>query len=116
LQFIETESHNLARASKSSRNFLNWLDGFYLGDNSKIGVLAESIMGKAIKACCSVGLDARGVRNAVQRYAKQRHKLCLEACSDVTKEELPAAIEKLIGSEQSLVAEGLLATALGGKT
>ena len=119
LHFVERESISLRQAAAGAKNFVRWLDEFYLdgkGTIARVQVLAESITGTSVKACLAVGIDARGVASSVEKYGKQRHKLCLEVCSDVNKEQLPAAIEKLIGSEAALVAQGLLATAIGGQT
>lgn len=119
LHFIEREQHNLKRAASRSKIFTKWLDDFYGGDvlasdaEPKIVALCESVMGSSVRACCAAGLDARGIVVAVANYAKTRHAQLLEACSNVTKDELPAVIEKLVGDNQSLVAQGLLATALG---
>lgn len=112
---IERESHNLLRAAKRAKNFVEWLDEFYLGrddGDSTFALLADSIMGTSVRACLAAGFDARGLLAAVASYAKTRHKLCLEACSSVTQDELPATIERLAGSEAALVAHGLFATAI----
>jgi HK97 family phage portal protein len=119
LSFVEAESNYLTRAASRAKNFTAWLDEFYLGNAeqpAKIQELSDTIMGSSVKACLAAGFDARGVANTVAKYAKQRHKLCLEACGNVTQEELPATIKTLVGSNKSLVAQGLLATALGGQT
>lgn len=116
VHLIERESHNMQRAAKSARNFVEWLDEFYLGHDGgepTISTLAESIVGTSVRACLSAGVDARGVLSAVNSYAKTRHKQCLEVCSTVNRDELPAAIDSLTNSDATLVAHGLLATALG---
>lgn len=120
LHFIERESISLKQAAGGAKNFVAWLDEFYLprgpkptDEVAKIMVLAESLMGKSINACLVVGVDARGMAGALNAYAKKRHAQILEACSTVTKEELPAVIETLAGESTTLVAQGLLATALG---
>lgn len=113
--FIERESHELIRQAKSAANFIRWLDCFYLGtDGIRTGIesLSDSILGASVRACLAVGIDARGVHSAVNSYAKARHKQLLEVCSAVNRDELPAAIEKLVGEHSTLVAQGLLATAL----
>lgn len=112
LHLIECESTRLRHAAANTKNFLAWIDDFYLG-GFKMLALAKSIMGPSLSACSAVGMECRGFDNAIAAYAKKRHAQCLEACSNVTKEGLPDAIEALIGSEQSLIAQGLLATALG---
>lgn len=117
LHFIERESISLKQAAGSSKNFIRWLDEFYVGvdaNDPKIVPLCEAIMGASIRACCAAGLDARGIVVTISGYAKKRHAQLLEACSDVTKGELPATIEKLAVTDQSLIAQGLLATALAG--
>lgn len=113
--FIEVENRNLKRAAKSVGNFVEWLDQYYLGrdvDQPSIMQLADSILQPTIRACTSAGFEARGVFWTVINYTRTRHKQLLEVCSTVTKEELPTAIEKLVGERSTLVAQGLLATAL----
>jgi HK97 family phage portal protein len=113
---LEREGHNLNRAAVSAKLFVRWLDEFYLGRDGEtptIDTLAESITGPSIRACCAAGVDARGITAAVRSYAKTRHAQILEACSSVTKEQLPAAIDSLAANNTTLVAQGLLATALG---
>lgn len=112
---IERESHNLTRAAKSARNFVEWLDEFYLGVNGTpaiVSTLSDEIIGTSVRACLAAGIEARGVHSAVDSYAKTRHKQLLEACSAVNHDELPSAIEKLVSERSTLVAQGLLATAL----
>jgi HK97 family phage portal protein len=119
LHLLECESSRLRHAAKNASrgvsNFVQWVDAFYLGSDDSLSTLVDSICGASINACAEAGLDARGVHSAVASYAKTRHKQCLDAC-EVPKEELQAAIEKVIGSEQHLIAQGLLATAIGGAT
>ncbi len=112
LHLLEMESHNLMRAAKTAGNFVNWLDDFYTAKNSKFDKLCASVLGPSITAARSVGIifDAGA---CLWNYAKHRHASALEACSNVTVDELPEAIEKLINSQTELVAQGLLATALG---
>ena len=120
LHFLECESSRLRHAAANVKNFVEWLDDFYLprgpkpsDEVAKITALASSVMESSLRACASAGLDVRGVSSALASYARNRHKQCLEACG-VPKSELPAAIERIIGTEQHLVAQGLLATAIGG--
>lgn len=117
--FLKREDICLKQAAKESSNFVKWLDDFYGGQNPPKGVtpqivsLCDTIMGTSIRASCAAGLDARGVALAVGGYAEQRHAQLLSACDSVTKEELPAAVDKLAMNERTLVAQGILATALG---
>ncbi len=111
LHLLECETTRLRHAAKGVKNFVAWLDDFYC--NGKFDVLSAEVMGVGIRAAWSVGINVEFNQSFV-KYAKHRHSVLLEACSDVTKEQLPAAIEKLINSEQELVAQGLLATSLGG--
>jgi HK97 family phage portal protein len=115
--FLDREAMSLRQAAKGSGNFLKWLDEFYLGSTNEaaqIANLADSILGSALKACLSIGIDARGMRFAVLSYAQTRHKQLLDACSKVTASELPAAIESYAASsDTALVAKGLWATATG---
>ena len=113
LHLLECETTRVRHAAKSAKNFVEWLDEFYTDDEAKFAALAESVMGTSVSASRSAGIHVQHVP-ALEKYAKHRHSVLLEACSDVTKDELSAAIEKLINSEQELVAQGLLATALGG--
>jgi HK97 family phage portal protein len=119
LHFIERESISLKQAATGAKNFVKWLDDFYGGDVLSNGTqpmivgLCEKVMGSSVRACLVAGLDARGITIAIANYAKQRHSQLLEACSAVTKDALPAAVEKLNGSDHALIAQGLLATALG---
>jgi HK97 family phage portal protein len=117
LAVLENESSRLRHAASSARLFVQWLDEFYLGNGGDIAPkfvsIANSIMGKSVSACTSIGMNV-DKSLALEKYAKHRHSVLLDACSDVTKPELPAAIEKLINSEPELVAQGILATALGG--
>jgi hypothetical protein len=119
LHFLERDAISVKQAASGAKNFVKWLDEFYGGDERhdgaepKIVALCDTILGPSVRACCAAGLDARGIATAVANYAKTRHALLLEACSHVTKDELPAVIEKLAGENTSLVAQGLLATALG---
>jgi HK97 family phage portal protein len=121
LHFIERESMSLKQAASGAKNFVKWLDEFYGGDVStngsepKIVGLSNTILGSSVRACLAAGLDARGIAISVARYAENRHAQLLEACSTVTKAELPAVIEKLTGEDRTLVAQGLLATALGSQ-
>lgn len=112
LHFLEREAMSLRQAATGAKNFVKWLDEFYLGDEAKILTLATTVMGTSIRASLSSGLDARGIENAVRNYAKTRHAQCLEA-SGAEKDQFASAIESVIGSDQQLVAEGLLATAIG---
>lgn len=113
---LEMESHNLKRAAVKSTNFIRWIDAFYSGVGDGIPptilTMVDTIMGKSINACLSAGIEARGVRTALISYAAKRHQQILEACSTVTRDELPAAIEKLADSPSTFIAQGLLATAL----
>jgi HK97 family phage portal protein len=116
LHFLDRESISLKQAASSAKNFVKWLDEFYgvdgKGDN-QISALRDTIVGSSIRASCAAGLDARGVALAVANYSKTRHAQLLEACSNVTKDQLPAAIELLSVDDHTLIAQGLLATALG---
>lgn len=117
MHFIDRENHNLTRASSNAKNFLEWLDDFYVGrdgNDPTIVALVESIMGSSIRASCSAGLDARGIAASIANYAKKRHSQLLEACSLVTKGELPATIEKFTNSAGDMIAQGILATSLAG--
>lgn len=114
LHLLDCESTRLKYAAKNAKNFVQWLDEFYIDDDAKFSTLSDSLMGSSVRASCAAGLDARGITPAVESYAKSRHAQLLEACSTVTKDELPALIEKLAGDNSTLVAQGLLATALGG--
>lgn len=117
MHFIDRENHNLARASVNAKNFLEWLDDFYIGrDGSEATIVAlvESIMGSSVRACCAAGVDARGIVVSITSYAKKRHAQLLEACSSVTKDELPATIEKIANHGPSAIAQGILATSLTG--
>ncbi len=112
---IEREGISLKQAANGAKNFVRWLDEFYVGRDgaaSSLSTLAESIMGTSVRACLAAGIEARGVHSAVDSYAKTRHKQILEACSAVNHDELPTAIERLVGDRSTLVAQGLLATAL----
>lgn len=116
LHLIEREESSLRQAASGARNFVKWLDGFYLGcdgQEPEIGRLFDAVCGTSIRACLATGLDVRGVQPAVASYAKTRHKQCMETCSHATRDELPAAINKLSNSDAALVAQGLLATVLG---
>ncbi len=113
LAVLENESSRLKHAATNAKLFVKWLDEFYIDDGGKFLAIADSIMGKSVAACKSTGMGVE-YKAALANYAKHRHSVLLEACSDVTKDELPGAIEKLINSERELVAQGLLATALGG--
>lgn len=115
---LKREAISLKQAAKESKNFVQWLDDFYGGEgveNPQVSALCDTVMGSSIRASCAAGLDARGISLALISYAKNRHAQLLSACDGVTKEELPAAIEKLANSERTLIAQGLLATALGRK-
>lgn len=120
--FLKRESISLKQAAREAKNFVAWLDAFYgnkkdsSGEKPQIIGLCDTVMGTSIKACCAAGLDARGVCLAISGYAEQRHAQLLSACDGVTKEELPDAIEQLATSERTLIAQGLLATALGRHT
>lgn len=117
LHFIERESISLKQAAAGAKNFVKWLDEFYAqvdGQDPKIFALCDSVMGSSIRASCAAGVDARGITGSIAAYARKRHSQLLEACSEVTKEQLPATIEALANDNTTLVAQGLLATALGG--
>lgn len=117
LHLIEREGISLRQAAKQSANFVRWLDEFYLqseGGQSQFEKLSDTMTGTAIKACLAAGLDVRGINDSLAKYAAGRHKQCLSAC-EVTANELPAAIERVIGNDQILIAQGLLATAIGGQ-
>jgi HK97 family phage portal protein len=113
LHLLECETTRVRHAAKSVKNFVEWLDEFYVGGEAKFTTLASSVMATSVSASRSAGIQVE-YAPALAKYAKHRHSVLLEACSGVTKDGLPAAIEKLINSERELVAQGLLATALGG--
>ncbi len=118
LHLLECENTRLRHAAKNSKNFVSWLDDFYKPDYenfraAKFGDMAVDIMQGSVRAAQTVGICCE-YSIPVSRYSLQRHAALLEACSDVTKDELPSAIEKLINSEPQLVAQGILASALGG--
>lgn len=121
LHFLERESLSLKQAASHAKNFVAWLDDFYgcddvsaNGSQPKIVSLCETTMGSSVRAACAAGLDARGIVAAIGNYARRRHAQLLNVCSWTDKHHLPDMIEKLSGEEQTLVAQGLLATALGG--
>lgn len=111
LHLLECEDTRVRHAAKSVKNFVAWLDDFYFG--GKFGSLCESAMATSIAASQSAGVNIEHTV-PLNRYAKHRHAALLEACSDVTAAELPAAIDKLLDSDRESVAQGLLATSLGG--
>jgi HK97 family phage portal protein len=116
LVLLKRESLALNDAAAGAKLFIKWLDEFYLpadGSEPKIVALFETVMGTTIRACCAAGLDVRGFKVSILNYASKRHAQLLEACSSVTKEQLPATIKQFSNSNQSLIAQGLLATALG---
>ncbi len=115
LHLLEREAISIRQAAsgKTEKNFVKWLDEFYLNE-AKLYSLADSVMATSVSAARSVGISFEFFPPLLH-YAKHRHSAMLEACSDVTKEQLPDAIEKLINSEPELVAQGLLATALGAE-
>ncbi len=115
LHLLERESISLKQAASGAKNFVKWLDEFYLEDGEcKFGQLVDSVMATSVSASRSAGINIEHAP-ALAKYAKHRHAVLLSACSDVTKDQLPSAIEKLINTETELVAQGLLATALGGE-
>ena len=120
LHLVEREGHNLNRAAKNAKNFVEWLDEFYLPSNlrgaeidSQFCHLAKSIVGTSVRACLSAGFQVSGFDRAIANYAKHRHAVLLEACSDVTQAELPATVERVVNTEAELIAQGLLATSIG---
>lgn len=123
LHVLECESTRLQHAASNPRNiqdaknFVDWLDKFYLGDGDECPPrfieMSEKVVGNCIRACHEHGIDTRGIAPALANYAKTRHKQCLEAAG-VPQGELPSAIERIIGTDQHLIAQGLLATAIGG--
>jgi HK97 family phage portal protein len=113
LHLLECESTRLRHAAKSAKNFVEWLDEFYVNEDSKFAAIADSVMGTSVSASRSAGINVE-CAPALANYAKHRHATLLEACSNVNKDQLPDAVEKLINSERELVAQGILATSLGG--
>ncbi len=113
---LECEATRLRHAAKNAKNFVEWLDEFYIGNGfgSKFHELSSSILDASVRACYTVGMDASYTKLSIADYGKKRHAMILNACSEVTKEQLPNAIEKLINSEPELIAQGILATSLGG--
>jgi HK97 family phage portal protein len=112
LAILENESSRLKHAASNAKIFTQWLDEFYVGPAAKFLGIADAIMAKSVAACESVGLPVEYVQT-LKKYAEKRHAMLLEACSNVTKEQLPAAIDELAKSPATSVAQGLLATALG---
>lgn len=110
LHLLEAESNRLRTAASGAKNFVSWLDSFYVG--GQFEALSESVMGVSAAAAQAVGLPAN-YKISVMQYAKQRRAALLEACSTVTKDELPEMVERFIGDEKQAIAQGLLATALG---
>lgn len=108
---LQREHDTVSRAAKGAKNFVKHLDKFYI--DGGFGEMAESIISTSVRASCASGLDARCVPIALENYAKSRHSQLLELCSHVTKDELPKAIAELSGVDRSVVAHGLLASALG---
>ncbi len=118
LHLLECETTRLRHAAKSAKNFVKWLDEFYGTDEPyttcKFDSICSDVIEKTVIACMSAGFYHLDCWQSVSKYKKHRHAAILSACSDVTKDQLPEAIEKLINSEPALVAQGILATALGG--
>ena len=123
LHLLECEGTRLRHAAKNATKFVEWLDNFYgrynkdgttvLTDDTGFFVLTRSVVAKSLDACRESGMQVSGMNNVILKYAKHRHAVLLDACSDVTQADLPAAVERVINSETELVAQGLLATAMG---
>ncbi len=110
LHVCEAENNRVRHAARNVNNFVAWLDDFYMG--GKFAAMVESVMEISADAARSVGVSVEYTA-ALRNHAKKRHAALLEACS-VTKAELPDAVEAIINHESQIVAQGLLATALGG--
>lgn len=107
---IERENHALTRAAKGAKNFVGWLDSFYLpnGAPSLLEQSIETIAGKNVTAATVVGLNVADLRSNVSIYGLKRRKMLLEACSHVTADELRGAVTSLITSDPAVVARQLL--------
>lgn len=107
---IERENHALQRAAKGAKNFVEWLDSFYL-DNGEPSLLSQSltsIAGKNVAAATVVGVNVQDLTSKVTVYGMKRRRLLLEACSHVTAGELVGAVDALMVSDPAVVARQFL--------
>ncbi len=109
---IEREYHALDRAAKGAKNFVEWVDTFYLsnGSPSLLESSLTTIAGKNVAAATVSGLKTDDLREKVMVYGLKRRRLLLEVCSHVTASELPGVVTPLIAGDPLDVARCLLET------
>lgn len=113
---VQREYAAVRESAKGAKNFVAWLDDYYLGGDSKpskVQHLAQTAAGNAVDACESIGLPAGAIYTAIADYAAMRHRALLKTAELATQEQLPSVVELALEAEPESVAEGLLASALG---
>jgi HK97 family phage portal protein len=116
---IEREQHFLDRAANGKvsgdcRNFVEWLDNFYMGNGKPAAVMNiyNDVMAKSVKAAQLSGLNASKLPEILNQWALSRRKWLMDASSSVTAKDLPLAVETLIAQMASDYATAILDEAL----
>lgn len=111
---IECETTRVRRAAKNCKNFVTWLDDFYVGNGkpSRIMGLFDSVCSKSLTVAGHAGLACDHIPQVIEKYAEKRHETLLEACSRVTAGDLSQEIEQHIAQDPEEVASALLVTRL----
>jgi HK97 family phage portal protein len=112
---IQIESSELAKAAKSSKNFVAWLDEHYISHSdhdSKFLKLYDGVMEKHLTAAESVGINVTDVRAMVNSWALGRQRSILEACSSVTQEQLIDCVRGFVVSNPVDIATQLIGVAV----
>lgn len=113
---VQREYAAVRDAATGAKNFISWLDEYYLGGESKpskVLHLTQSAAGHAVEACESIGLPAGRIYTVLADYSSMRHKTLLKTAELATQEQLPTVVELALEVEPESVAEGLLASVLG---
>jgi HK97 family phage portal protein len=112
---MEVEAKRLRTAVKNTQKFHDWLNEFYVGENSRFIDMAHSIAQPSIKACETAGLGVPGWKKTISRYASTRFEAIRDITTKGTAADMPDAIDKLIASTNGEVSARLLNSALGAE-
>lgn len=98
---LECEASRVVHAAASAKNFVRWLDEFYIDDDGgRFAAVATGALKSAIRASRSVGIDAGGVLGALRSHGLAQHAALLVCATESTREALCAAVAELLEKQK----------------
>lgn len=112
---VQIDGQRLTHAAEHSKNFVSWLDEFYVsadGKPCKLLAAFDSIMEKHLAAANAAGLSTTDLRGMVNSWCMGRKKSILEACSNINKEQLTDCVRGFVVTDPAAFAKQFIDVAV----